>query len=82
MVGWLVRPSPESQLGRSVTWFPSVLSAEARGGPAARERLVAQLIAAYDFDLHAQQGGTSAEGPPLTVKSPNVEALHAALFLS
>ena len=48
--GWHVLPQPQAEilLGRGMALCASILAAEARGGPAARQRQIAQFIATYD----------------------------------
>ncbi len=82
--GWHVRPRPEAQLllGRGMALCASVLAAEERGGPAARQQQIARLIATYD------RAGPAAEekpgfGPELgyTREELRAKSYKAALFL-
>lgn len=81
--GWHVLPQPQAEilLGRGMALCASILAAEARGGPAARQRQIAQFIATYDRVGSADKNPGFGPASDYTREEIRAKTFKAALFL-
>ena len=81
--GWHVLPRPEAELllGRGMALCASVLAAGARGGPAARQRQIAQFIATYDRVGSADKKPGFGPASGYAREELRAKSFKAALFL-
>lgn len=81
--GWHVLPQPQAEilLGRGMALCASILAAEARGGPAGRQRQIAQFIASYDRVGSADNKPGFGPASDYTREEIRAKAFKAALFL-
>jgi hypothetical protein len=81
--GWHVLPQPQAELllGQGMALCASILAAEARGGPAGRQRQIAQFIATYDRVGSADKKAGFGPASGYTREEVRAKTLKAALFL-
>ena len=81
--GWHVLPQPEAEilLGRGMALCASILAAETRGGPAGRQREIAQFLATYDRVGSADKKPGFGTASGYTREEIRAKTFKAALFL-